>query len=67
MRRRSPRLPSMRLCALIMCLAILWSAAGAPLTPAEWRGVPDRLGLMLRQFPRRAQTLLTRWLPGPSP
>lgn len=64
MRRRSPRPLSLRLCALIMCLAILWSAAGAPLTPAEWRGLPDRLGLMLRQTPRRMQTLLIRWLPG---
>ena len=66
MRRRSPRLPSIRLCALIMCLALLWSVAGAPLTLAEWRGFPDRLGLMLRQIPHRMQNVLTRWLPGAS-
>ena len=63
MRRRSSFSPSWRLCALIAALAILWALAGAPLTPAEWRGLPDRLGLMLRQMPRRMLSLLARWLP----
>lgn len=63
MRRHSPRSPSARLCALIMCLAILWSLAGAPLTLAEWQGLPDRLGLMLRQIPHRMHGLLLHWLP----
>ena len=55
--------PSIRFCALIMCLAILWSAAGAPLTPAEWLGVPDRLGLLLRQMPLRMRQVLALWPP----
>ena len=62
MRRRFSRPPSLRLCALIMCLALLWSAAGAPLTPAEWQGMPDRLGLMLRQMPLRMRGVLAHWL-----
>ena len=60
MKKRSP---SVRLCALVMCLAILWSAVGAPLTRTEWEGVPDRIGLMLRQIPLRMRHVLTRWLP----
>lgn len=59
--RRHPL--SVRLCALILCLAVFWSAAGAPLTRTEWRSVPDRFGLMLRQIPARMRNILTRWLP----
>ena len=55
--------PSIRLCALVMCLAILWSAAGAPLTLSEWQGVPDRLGLMLRQIPLRMKNVFIHWPP----
>ena len=54
---------SVRLCALILCLAIFWSAAGAPLTRDEWRGIPDRFGLMLRQIPTRMRNVLVQWLP----
>ena len=57
------RPPSVRLCAMIMILAILWAAAGAPLTRAEWLGVPDRIGLMLRQVPFRMRGALALWLP----
>lgn len=57
---------SVRLCALILCLAILWSAAGAPLTHAEWRSIPDRFGLMLRQVPTRMRNVLIEWLPAAS-
>ena len=63
MRRRTPPPPSLRLCALLALLTILWALAGAPLTPAEWRGLPDRLALLLRQIPRRMLGLLARWLP----
>lgn len=54
---------SVRLCAVIMVLAIAWAALGAPLTRAEWVGVPDRIGLMMRQLPQRMRSILTRWLP----
>lgn len=59
--RRHP--PSVRLCALVMCLAILWAAMGAPLTRPEWLGVPDRIGLMLRQIPSRMSGVFAHWLP----
>ena len=57
------RFPSLRLCLVIMCLTILWSAAGAPLTPVEWQGIPDRLALMLRLIPLRMENVLFHWLP----
>ena len=60
MRRHAP---SVRLCALVMCLAIFWTAVGAPLSREEWLGIPDRLGLMLRQTPQRMQRVFSRWLP----
>lgn len=53
---------SVRLCALILCLTVLWSAVGAPLTREEWAGIPDRLGLMFRQVPYRMRRVLTQWL-----
>ncbi|MCH5285946.1 MAG: stage II sporulation protein D [Christensenellaceae bacterium] len=60
MRRHAP---SVRLCALILCLAVAWAAAGAPLTRVEWQSIPDRFGLMLRQIPMRMRNVLIRWLP----
>ena len=63
MRRRSPAPPSLRLSALIACAAILWALAGAPLTVAEWQGLPDHMALTFRQLPRRMLTLLSRWPP----
>ena len=54
---------SVRLCAVIMALAIAWAALGAPLTRPEWAGMPDRIGLMLRQVPQRMRNVLIRWLP----
>ena len=63
MRRHTP---SVRLCALIMCLAVFWAAVGAPLTRAEWQGLPDRLALMLRLVPQRMHSVLNRWLSGAS-
>ena len=60
MRRRSL---SVRLCAIILCLAILWSAAGSPLTRDEWLSIPDRFGLMLRQIPTRMRNVLLQWMP----
>lgn len=54
---------SVRCCAVIAAMAILWAAAGAPLTSSEWRGLPDRFRLAWRLFPPRARTVFRQWFP----
>lgn len=54
--------PSLRLCALLLVLSMLWLALGAPLAAVEWREIPLRMERLLLQLPSRAQPMLHQWL-----
>ena len=53
---------SLRLCALLFLLSVLWVALGAPLLAAEWRDIPLRLERLLLQLPSRAHAVWQNWL-----
>ena len=53
---------SLRLCALLLVLSMLWLALGAPLAAVEWRDIPLRLERLRLQLPSRAQPVLRQWL-----
>ena len=53
---------SLRLCALLLLLSVLWLALGAPLLAAEWRDIPLRLERLLLQLPSRARPVWQNWL-----
>ena len=56
------RSPSLRLCALLLLLSILWVTLGAPLHAMEWRDIPLRLERLLLQLPSRTHTVWQNWL-----
>ena len=56
------RSPSLRLCALLLLLSILWVTLGAPLHAVEWRDIPLRLERFLLQLPSRTHAVWQNWL-----
>ena len=56
------RSPSLRLCALLLLLSILWVTLGAPLHAMEWRDIPLRLERFLLQLPSRTHAVWQNWL-----
>ncbi len=54
--------PSLRLCALLLCVCLLWAACGCPLTPPEWAQLPQTLQRILARAPAQALLLWRSWL-----
>ena len=55
------RYPSLKLCRLMLLLACLWTLCGAPLTSAQWAGVPMQLRRTVLQLPGRMRQILLLW------
>ena len=52
---------SRRVAGLLLVLALLWTLLGAPLTGAEWAGIPARLQRSWRQLPSYMVRVATLW------
>lgn len=48
----------------LLGLCLLWWALGAPLTGAEWSGLPGQLRRSWRQLPLRMEQVLRQWVRG---